>query len=42
MCALQNKDHVAQAVKDELTKAMSGFGYEVIQVRAHPTPPLAA
>ena len=29
---LQNKENVARAVKAELTKAMSGFGYEVIQV----------
>ena len=30
---LQNKEHVALAVKEELTKAMSGFGYEIIQAR---------
>ena len=30
---LQNNDHVAQAVKAELSKAMTGFGFEVIQVR---------
>ena len=30
VCA-QNKEHVAKAVKEELTKAMTGFGYEIIQ-----------
>lgn len=32
-CCSQNKEHVASAVKEELTKAMTGFGYEIIQAR---------
>ena len=38
---LQNKEHVASAVKEELTKAMTGFGYEIIQARLilHPALP---